>query len=86
MQHQKGQVQAVSAYCRYYLGIMYWYYVYSEFGTSLTGILAGIWLCGIVTLLDEVFVVESISQVYGIVHSLLHPNPPKTSEISEYLI
>ena len=36
--------------------------------------------CGIITLLDEFFMAESISQVYGSVHSLLHSNPQKTSE------
>ena len=74
MQHGKGQVQVASAYC----------ILCSEFGTSLAGKLAGIWPCGIVTLLDEVFVAESISQVYGSVHSLLHSIPQNTSEISEY--
>ena len=84
MQHGKGQVQVASAYCRYYSGMMHWYYVVNL--EPHLQVLAGIWPCGIVTLLDEVFVAESISQVYGSVHSLIHSNLQNTSEITEYKI
>ena len=33
------------------------------------GILAGIWPCGIITLLNELYISESKSQVYGAIHS-----------------
>ena len=75
MQHGKGHA---SSSCIGILQVLFRHdalVLCSEFGTSLTGILAGIWPCGIITLLDEVFVAESISQVYGSVHSLLHSNP-----------
>ena len=71
----KKDSQVESAYCRHYALVLC-----SEHATSLTGILAGIWPCGIITLLDEIFV----NQVYGSVYSLLHSNPQKTSEISIY--
>ena len=47
------------------------------------GILAVIWPCGIVTLLDELYRAESNTQVYGSVHSLFHINPTHTSHISK---
>ena len=47
------------------------------------GILAGIWPCGIITLLDELFRAEAKSQVYGSIHSFLNANPSETSDISE---
>lgn len=49
----------------------------------LLGILAGIWPCGTVTLAEELYLAESKSQVYGIVHSFLHNNLQATSRISE---
>ena len=36
-----------------------------------TGILAGMWPCGIIVLVNELFLSESLSQVYGILHGLL---------------
>lgn len=39
-----------------------------------TGILAGIWPCGVVTLLSELFIAESKSQVYGALHAFLSEN------------
>ena len=41
----------------------------------ITGILAGMWPCGIVVLLHELFVAESKSQVYAAVHDLLSSYP-----------
>lgn len=48
------------------------------------GILAGIWPCGTITLLDELFRAESKSQVYGSVHSFIHSNGVSTSNISKH--
>ena len=45
------------------------------------GILAGIWPCGVITLLDELYLAESKSQVYGSIHSFMHLNQSATSEI-----
>lgn len=47
------------------------------------GILAGIWPCGIVTILDELYKAESKGQVYGSIHSFIHSNPTHTSDISK---
>ena len=47
------------------------------------GILAGIWPCGIVTILDELYRAESKGQVYGSIHSFIHSNPTHTSDISK---
>ena len=50
------------------------------------GILAGIWPCGIVTLISELFLAESKSQVYGHLHEFLQTNPEVVSNISKLLI
>ena len=48
----------------------------------ITGILAGIWPCGIITLAEELFLAESKSQVYGSIHSFMEMNQTSTSDIS----
>ena len=45
------------------------------------GILAAIWPCGVITLIDELFVAESKTQVYGSLHAYLHSNPVTTASI-----
>ena len=50
------------------------------------GILAGIWPCGIVTLIRELFLAESKSQVYGHLHEFLQTNPEVVSNISKLLM
>lgn len=47
------------------------------------GILAGIWPCGIVTLLSELFIAESKSQVYGALHSFFLNAPNAAARISK---
>ena len=44
------------------------------------GIVAGVWPCGIITFLGEIFGSESKSQVYGLLHAFLHCNADTTSE------
>ena len=50
------------------------------------GILAGIWPCGTVTLIDELFRAEAKSQVYGSVHSLFYLNSNTLSDVSKSYI
>lgn len=50
----------------------------------ILGILAGIWPCGVITLVAELFLSESVSQVYGSIHSLYYMNPMETADISEF--
>lgn len=47
------------------------------------GVLAGIWPCGIITLLEELYRAEAKTQVYG---SFLYANPTNTSSMSEWYI
>ena len=47
------------------------------------GILAGIWPCGVITLLAELFVSESMSQVYGALHNFLHTNSKETMNVGK---
>ena len=46
----------------------------------------GIWPCGIITLLAELFISESKSQVYGAVHDFIRCNPEATEDISKLLL
>ena len=39
--------------------------------SCVTGILAGMWPCGIILFVSELFISESLSQVYGILHEFL---------------
>ncbi len=59
----------------YYIEICYVFY---------TGILAGIWPCGVITLLAELFVSESKAQVYGALHDYLCTNMAATNDISKF--
>lgn len=51
----------------------------------ITGILAGMWPCGVITWLNELFVSESKSQVYGQLHDFLKTAPITASNISRLL-
>ena len=50
------------------------------------GLLAGIWPCGIITIVDELYKTESKSQVYGCLHGFIHSNPLTTQDISKCII
>lgn len=47
------------------------------------GILAGMWPCGTITLLRELFLAESKSQVYGHLHQFLQSVPSTASNLSK---
>ena len=49
---------------------------------SISGILAGVWPCGVITLLSELFISESKSQVYGHLHSFLQSAPNTADNLS----
>ena len=44
---------------------------------KLLGILAGVWPCGVMCVISELFQTESLTQVYGILHELLDQNVVK---------
>ena len=46
-------------------------------------LLAGIWPCGVITIIDELYKTESESQVYGWLHGFIHSNPINTSSIGK---
>ena len=60
------------------------YYV----GTSMllmfliAGVLAGMWPCGIVIMLTELFTAESLSQVYAAIHELFTNHSAITKNLS----
>jgi hypothetical protein len=49
----------------------------------LLGILAGMWPCGVITLLSELFVAEGKAQVYGHFHQFLQSAPATASNLSK---
>ena len=55
--------------------------VYTHY--CFTGIVAGVWPCGIITFLGEIYGSESKSQVYGLLHAFLHTNADTTAAIRE---
>jgi hypothetical protein len=57
-------------------------WVPSEIGTA--GILAGMWPCGTITMLGELFGAESKGQVYGHLHSFLHDNHKLTPTLRKW--
>ena len=48
------------------------------------GILAGMWPCGIITFIRELFIAESKSQVYGHLHDFLLINEGAASSLSKF--
>lgn len=51
---------------------------------AYTGILAAMWPCGVITFVQELFLAESKSQVYGHLHQYLQSNPETASHLSEW--
>ena len=47
----------------------------------LTGIVAGMWPCGIITFLSELYVAESKTQVYGALHDFMQNNTTHLSQL-----
>jgi hypothetical protein len=59
------------------------FHVMHQNGTCILGILAGIWPCGVITLLNELYISESKSQVYGAIHSFFQSNEDTLTDISK---
>lgn len=51
---------------------------------SEIGILAGLWPCGTISLLCELFIAESKAQVYGHLHSALQEAPGTRDNLSKH--
>ena len=51
--------------------------------TICPGILGGMWPCGIITLVREIFLAESKSQVYAHLHDFLQGAPETSSRLSK---
>lgn len=60
-----------------------WTGIYSIF--LCVGLLAGIWPCGVITMLSELYVAESKTQVYGALHDYLSRNSTEFSELSKFI-
>ena len=51
---------------------------------SSIGILAGIWPCGVICVLSELYQSESLAHIYGILHDFLHENSTKLDNLGKY--
>ena len=45
------------------------------------GILAGMWPCGVISFIRELFIAESKAQVYGHLHQFLQSNPDTAKKL-----
>ena len=54
--------------------------------TQHQGILAGIWPCGIIVLVSKLFISESLSQVYGILHDFCQNNDVITCNLGKIIL
>ena len=50
----------------------------------IAGVLAGMWPCGILVMLCELFTAESKTQVYAALHELLNNHPNISDSLSKY--
>ena len=57
---------------------------YNILRTTVAGILAGMWPCGIIVFVHELFISESLSQVYGILHEFLKRHEAVSDGLSEF--
>ena len=53
------------------------------YAMSYVGIVAGMWPCGTISFVDELFRSESKAQVYGSLHTYFYTNPVSTKDISK---
>ncbi len=59
------------------------YVMYLKHNIENSGILAGMWPCGTITLITELFTSEGKGQVYGNIHGLLQNHPENTAQLSK---
>ena len=52
----------------------------------ISGILAGVWPCGTIIMLGELFTSESMTQVYAFLHTFMHENAEALTGLSVYLL
>ena len=57
----------------------------SEHIIFTAGILAGIWPCGVITIVHELFRSEGKAQVYGSLHTFFYENPSTTNRVGRTL-
>ena len=50
---------------------------------NYSGILAGVWPCGRVAIVSELFGAESVSQVYAALHTFIYQNADSLGDLGE---
>ena len=63
---------------------MHMKHVTTRYSDKLVGIIAGVWSCGKITLIGELFGNESLSQVYGFLHTFLFENQASLVNMSKF--
>ena len=61
------------------------YLIYPSIYTFFEGILAGVWPCSKITVVGELFGSESLSHVFGFLHTFLFENLDSLKNMSEYI-
>ena len=59
-------------------------YTFKDSTHITLGIMAGMRPCGVIVLLSELFISESLPQVYGSLHQFYVGNPAAASKISKH--
>ena len=71
----------------YVLSTLFIEYLYvCTYINTFLGVLAGIWPCGVICVVSELFQAESLTQVYGVLHELLNQNVNKLDNLSKYTV
>ena len=81
----KGCLHARSYILYMYTIFVHVYLIYPSIYTFFEGILAGVWPCGKITMIGELFGSESLSQVFGFLHTFLFENLDSLKNMSEYI-
>ena len=61
-------------------------YILQNSTSLVLGIVAGIWPCGKITLIGELFRSKSLSQVYGFLHTFVFENGDSLKNMSRWLL
>ena len=51
-----------------------------------SGIVAGAWPCGIITMMGELFNAESKTQIYGFLHAFIQENENEMDDLGAYCL
>ena len=79
----KGCLHARSYILYMYAVFVHVHLIYPSIYTFFEGIYAGVWPCGKITMIGELFGSESLSHVFGFLHTFLFENLDSLKNMSE---